>query len=267
MSLSHPFIRLLRILCISLTLSTMAMAEQVTTVTVHYRSAEAVVERLRDIYPSQEVQLSGMRNQIIIRAQSPARVNEVKALITQLDTRPHQFRITMRRQGEGYQQDQDIGARGTITQRSGNVEITTRHNTISTRGQSQQMVTVLEDNQVLLQQGQLRPVRDVFVSREGVATSTRYETIGDALILTPRKVGNNEVEISVRASHSSDSATHAQRLDQLELVTQRVVGFGEWVELGAVSQTRGDQRQGLIHYSTGDSRQQNQFEIKVELID
>lgn len=242
--------------------------ETITSHSLNYQPAGAIIEQVQALFPEQEVRLSGTQNQIIIRAQSEALANEVKKLIAQLDQRPHQFRITLRQQGERMHDRTQFSAGGTVTNRSNNtVRITAGHGTLNRNDQNQHVVTVLENNAVALQQGQLRPIRDFWVSRGGVASSTRFQSVGNALVLTPRRVGTDQVELSVHARHASENDFDRERVDQLELVTQRIVPFGEWVELGSTSQNWNDRREGVTHYSTRTEQELGSYEIKVELID
>lgn len=260
-------IPVLLLMLITALLTRPIQAEALTTHTLNYQPAAAIIEQVQALFPEQEVRLSGMQNQIIIRARDEATAQEVKRLIAQLDQRPRQFRITLRQQGERLNDRTHIGAGGTLTHRSSSVQITAGHSTINRNGQSQQVVTVLENSAVAIQQGQLRPIRDFWVGRNGVASSTQYQAIGNALIVTPRRVGNDQVELSVHARHSSENAYDRDRLDQMELVTQRIVPFGEWVQLGTVSQNWNDQQKGAVHYSTRSEQELGNYEIKVELID
>ncbi len=245
----------------------LAQAEEVTTQTLYYRPAEEVASRLQQVFPDEQARFSGLHNQLIIHARDAATLQQVREIIKQIDTRPHQFRISLRQQGDRSRQSQEIGAGGTISRDGSRVQITTRHGAFSNQGQSQQMVTVLENNAVVIQQGQLRPIRDFWVSRQGVATNTRFQQIGNALVVTPRRVGDGQVELSIHASHSRPGDRHEDQVEQMELVTQRIVGFGDWVELGSVRENVQEQRDGTIHYSTRREQQTGGFEIKVELID
>ena len=248
-------------------LPTLCQAEEITSQRLIYRSADVVVERLREIFPLEEVQVSGLDNQLIIRARDRQTLAQVQALVQEIDRKPRQFRISLRRQGEQYQEQQDLGASGRVTRHSGNITITTQSSSRNSLGGSQQIVTVLEDNSVAIQQGQMRPVRDYYIGRNGVATSTRYQQLGDGLLVTPRMVGSDEVELSVRARHAAEPHTNSERIEQLELVTQRIVPLGSWSDLGSVSQQQNQRETGVIRYSTGQSRTLGSYEIKVELID
>lgn len=248
-------------------LAPVSHGETITSHTLSYQPAGAIIEQVQALFPEQEVRLSGMQNQIIIRARNESLANEIKQLISQLDQRPHQFRITLRQQGERLNDRVQYHAGGTVSQRSSTVQITAGHGTLNRNGQSQQVVTVLENNAVAIQQGQLRPIRDFWVSRHGVASSTRFQSVGNALVLTPRRLGTDQVELSVHARHASENDFDRERVDQLELVTQRIVPFGEWVELGSTSQNWNDRREGVTHYSTRTEQELGSYEIKVELID
>lgn len=249
-----------------------AKAEEVTTQTLHYRTADEVVSRLQQVFPNEQARFSGLHNQLIIHARDAATLQQVRDIIQQIDTRPQQFRISLRQQGDRARQSREIGAGGIISRdgssRDGSrVQITTRHGAFSNQGQSQQMVTVLENSAVAIQQGQLRPIRDFWVSRQGVATNTRFQHVGNTLVVTPRRVGDNQVELSIHASHSRPDERQAEQVEQVELVTQRIVGLGDWVELGSVSENVQERRDGTIHYSTRQEQQTGRFEIKVELIE
>src|SRR5690606_40899678 len=66
-------------------LAPVSHGETITSHTLSYQPAGAIIEQVQALFPEQEVRLSGMQNQIIIRARNESLANEIKQLISQLD--------------------------------------------------------------------------------------------------------------------------------------------------------------------------------------
>lgn len=243
-----------------------AQAESVERLEVIHQPAEVLAERVRALFPESDVRLVGVQNQIVIRARNAEILSQVRDLVAQLDQRPRQFRISLRRQqnqAEWRQNSRVEGAIGADT----SIRISTSRNSLGGAGESLQVVTVLENQAVALRQGQLKPIRNAWLDHHGnLRLSTGYQQLGDVLLLTPRLLGNGEVELSVHASHARENNLDDDRLDQLALTTQTRVSPGSWFQLGSTGQreTRSD---GRRVYSAGDLERNGSFEIKVELLD
>ena len=250
------------------------LAEEVAVVRLYYLPAETLIPRLREVFPPAQLSVSGLRDQLILRAVDSTVLDEARELVAALDQRPAQFRITLQSGAAGSVDSGSAGISGRIsTSGSGTVAIEAGQRQLSTRATDLQTVTVMENSAVMIEQGELRPViTSAVVSPFGSGVTQDYQALGSGLRVTPRRVGSpqsgaEEIEIVIEQFEAQPLGADGRRVRSGSFVTRRLVRAGEWVDLGGVSSTVGATGSGSIHYSTRDLSSSRNLSIKVELLE
>ncbi|WP_416395155.1 hypothetical protein [Allohahella sp. A8] len=251
---------------------------KLATVRIYYHDAPAIAQRLNAMFEPGELKASGLGQDLILRASSQALLDNAKALVAELDSKPAQFSISVREAAHGSGRSStlgtSIGSERNVDGRQGRTDIAVNYGnrTYSTGNRTEQTVTVLEGNSVSLTAGQLRPVQNVYISREGVAISQagRRELVGSDLIVTPTLAGPEKEQgarVTIAVRHNRD-ATDRRSLEAFELASTRLLPFGEWMPLGGSSNSNSADINGNLgtSYSTRSADLTQQYEIMIRLL-
>lgn len=270
-------------------LSAIASAQQsvLEVIDLKYRSAEQIVPVLKPLLAPGGT-ISALQNQIILRT-TPQNMAELRKVLAAVDVRPRRLVISVRQEavGTGLDSEAEISgsigtgdARATVPggrkQQGGNVEIKSGGNKASARVLSTQSsandrgvqsVQVLEGNEALIRVGQSVPIRSesIIQTPQGaqVSQSVQYRDADAGFRVRPRVNGDNvTMEISSRrdaVSEPNSQTFSIQRVDTV--VTARL---GEWIEIGAIDQSRTRSENGTISRRTGSATDDRKIFLKVD---
>ena len=185
--------------------------------------------------------------QLIIKA-DPATIREIRGLVEQLDRRPHRLLVSI--------------AQGTnITAESLNAGIgvgTGPHSGIRVQGgitasgrqgasRASQAVQTLDGQPAMIQAGEDVPVRQHYGYGYG---GVFYEPVTTGFAVTPRLVGQDEIEIAVTpwSDHFNQGVISTQSAS-----TRVRAPLGAWVEIGGLSQSRASSGYGPSYASRQES--------------
>lgn len=255
------------------TVISFAESSQMQVLELSYRSAEEIKFVLMPLIdPEETVVTSGY--QLIVRA-SPARIEEIKRLIAQLDTPLQNLQITVI-------QGQNISAAEMNAQVSIRMPVPIKHTTHrpvgaqarfyqtqkQTLNQSTQMLKALEGQAAYIKVGQTRPLQNVTVYDNSygpavIVDSTVLVEASTGFEVIPRLSGDTVV---LEVLPWSEQWQNQDELSTQSAATVIRARLGEWVELGAVQQSGQEQQQGRFSRQTLKVNQDLRILVKVDKV-
>jgi hypothetical protein len=237
-------------------------------ITLQNRPAAEVQPLLAPLLEADEAVNSDGFNLII--KSSPGRIDSIRSLIAQLDSRRHNLLISVLQ--NSYKTADQLNAEAAIAISPGSVRMRgmagdTRD--IDRQNTTQQLRT-LEGQAAHIQTGKIRPVENITVYNTGygypgVVSNTQLQEASTGFAVIPRLSGNNEVMIDI--APWSERFTNNRGMETRQLQTSLRARLGEWLEIGGVNEQQQTERRGFngLNYST---RNRNQgVLIKIDLAD
>ncbi|MEH6688243.1 MAG: secretin N-terminal domain-containing protein [Halopseudomonas sabulinigri] len=234
-------IKLVSWMCLSIVVLYANAAPTTEIVPLGYNMAEDVIPAIQPMLRSDE-RVSAYGNQLLIRAE-PARIVEIKALLSQIDKQPSRLLISVSNSGgssgveRGYQVDGRIstGPADIIVgdPKNGNQARIINRQTHSANDGVRQ-VTANEGYPVLIQSGQSVPLTTRTTDAYGrVVQQTQYQDVTQGFYATVRLNGNMAtITLSAnnnRLNRNNQGVIDVQRADTV--VTARL---GEWITVGGL---------------------------------
>ena len=253
-----------------LSLSHSIFAQGVEIIPVQYRSAEDIASQIKALYPEQQVRVVGRNQQLTIRADEKT-LDEIKQLVTSLDTAPHQFLISV--SGDANSQHDGSGVSGSISTSTNSsssnntVTIKTHNKSFKTRGSGSQAIRVLEGHSAYISAGQKKPVRDRQLVNGQWVSGVDYIDMTSGFYVEPRLIGSDQVELKIRTQQNQASTQHYNEIDTATTDSVQIVRLGEWSSIGGTSQDSRSNHGGISHSTQRQSIDNQSLTIKVELVD
>lgn len=269
----RPFLTLCATLLLLLGSAQLAAAPRTEIIPLGYNMAEDLLPAIQPLLrPDERVSAHG--NQLIIRAE-PQRLQEIRALLADLDRQPAQLSISVSHSGSslgsqsGYRVDGRIetGAGDIVVGRPGSsnqgrvIRRETRGANDGTR-----VILASEGSPVLIQTGQSIPLTTTTTNVYGqVMRQTEYHDVTAGFYATVRLNGDLAT-ITLSASNdrlrpTGDDVIEVQRADTV--VTTRL---GEWVTIGGVDDLDHSQDRDVGRRTTTRSAQQQSVRLMVERV-
>ncbi|MFA5678201.1 MAG: secretin N-terminal domain-containing protein [Pseudomonas sp.] len=272
----HPLTRLsfLVTLLLSLGVFQAAAAPRTEVIPLDYGMAEEVLPAIQPLLQRDE-RASAYGNQLIIRAE-PERLQEIRALLTDLDRRPAQLRISIANTStdtgsqSGYRVDGRIqtGAGDVVVgqPRGGNQARIIRRDT-SAASDGVRVIVANEGYPVLIQTGQSIPLTSSTTNVYGqVMRQTQYHDVTSGFYATVRLHGNQATIIlsanNDRRSNAGHDVIDVQRTDTV--VTAQL---GEWVTIGGMDDLADDEVRDIGRRTTTRNAAQQSIRVMVERAD
>lgn len=196
--------------------------------------------------------VSAFENKFVVNA-SQTRIDELRALLQQLDTAPKRLLISVDTDDSNYQDNR------------GNGQVI-RHATHNREGGLQQ-IRASEGQPALIQVGQSIPVTSTSSDAYGrVQSDTEYRNVTQGFYVTPN-ISGNSVHLQISNNHDRISQERADVVKVQSSDTTVTGNLGEWITLaGFNQQSQADQRASSRTYST--QRGENMtVRVKVDLVD
>lgn len=213
--------------------------------------------------------VSGDGFNLIVKA-SPQRLETIRSLIGQLDTRLHSLFISVIQ--NSYQSADQLNAEAAI--QLSHPPIRMRGMNADTRDIDQQRTTqqlrTMEGQAAHIQTGNVRPIQNIGVygnayGYSSITSNTYMQEASTGFAVVPRLIGHDEVVVDIEPW--SDRFTNNGAVETRDLRTSIRARLGEWLEIGGVMEQRQTDRQGFngLNYSTRNSNQGTL--IKIDLAD
>lgn len=240
-------------------------ADELAVIPLRQRPAEELVPLIRPLLGPADAIVPN-HNQLIIRA-SAATIADIRALLDQIDTRPHRLLITVAQgsqiSGESGGADAQIHGRIDLNHPGdSSADIGARiHQTerLSTTGSTQQVQT-LDGSSALIQMGTQVPVPSPY----GYGAGYRSATTGFSV--TPRLAGG-QVQLDIEPWSDRLEPGSGGVINTQGTRTRLQGAVGEWIEVGGVTETRTREGSGLMGGGYATQNRDNRIFLKVEDLD
>lgn len=204
------------------------------------RPAEDVARQIRELYPGGQVSITARGQQMVVRGE-PDVLDEIGMLVETMDVAPAQMRITVR---------------------SGN----SFESKVTTTRRNQQRTLVVQDGQSAhITSGQVRTVPVAIRGGRNPAAFLGQVETRSGFLVSPQVISDQAIELNI-ASFEEDPESNLSGYETEAVVTIRRVEPGQWVELGSTRQQRVGKQSGITYQTSGNSRQNQAFEVRVEVL-
>ncbi|MHC3822092.1 MULTISPECIES: secretin N-terminal domain-containing protein [Pseudomonas] len=240
---------LLTTLLLGCSFSVMAATE---IVPLNYRTSADMLPMAQD-FIGKDGQVSAYGNQLIIKAE-PDKIQELKALITQLDTAPKRLLITVdtnenNQQNTGDQQTRIIN-----------------YSTASRDGGIQQ-IQASEGAPALIQVGQSVPITSSQTNSYGdYSSQTQYRNVTQGFYVTASVTGDI-VHLAISTNRDRMSQERPDVVNVQSTDTTVSGRLGEWITLAGVNRQTQADKQGLTRSYSTQGRDDMTLRVKVDALD
>ena len=263
---------LLASLALALSLSAQAATE---VIPLNFRTTEELIPVVQSALGN-EGRVSAYGNQLVVNAPT-AKITEIRALLSQLDTQPRRLLISVDSNESSYRDDRGYGVDGSISAGSGRVEIgrgevngrdqarIIRRSTDS-RGGGTQQVQTSEGYPALIQIGQSVPVVTSSRGPYGqVYQNTEYRNVTQGFYVTASLAGD-VVHLEISSNRDRVSRSQPGVID-IQQADTRVSGrIGEWIDIGGSSGQSQSDRSGVLQRYSTEGRDDMSLRVKVDVI-
>ncbi len=221
--------------------------------------------------PSEHLIANG--SNLIVKAR-PARIKEIKKLISKLDTRLHNLIITVMQSrtqtAQSLNSGGDIRISYGVNNRYSRPSAEIRGRFAQTEGlnntDSTQVIKTLEGTPAYIKTGTDHPVHDVTIydtayGSPAVSTNTRYIETSTGFIINPRLTGQR---VTMEISPWSDNMDNRRNINTQSASSTISVNLGVWVELGGITEQQESSSSGNISHSYTTKNKRTRILIKVD---
>lgn len=261
-------------LLLALSAGQLQAAPVTEVIPLDYGMAEDMLPAIHPLLRSDE-RASAYGNQLIIRAE-PERLQEIRALLSDLDRRPAQLRISVANAGTSTGTESGYRVDGRIQTGVGDVVIgqprggnQARIIRRETRGADDgvQALVANEGYPVLIQTGQSIPLTTSSTNVYGqVMRQTQYHDVTSGFYATVRLQGDRAT-ITLSANNDRMSAAGRDVIDVQRTDTVVTARLGEWVTIGGLDDFADSQSGDIGRRTTTRSARQQSIRLMVERLD
>jgi hypothetical protein len=246
-------------------------APQTEIFTLGYSMADSMILAIKPMLQEDE-RVSAYGNQLIVRAE-PERIEEIRALLVDLDRQPAQLRISVANSGSttssgsGFEINSHIEtAAGDIVVGDPNGGNQTRIIRHETRGQNDgvRRITASEGYPVLIQSGQSIPLTKTTTDAYGrMIEQTQYRNVTQGFYATVRLNGN---QATITLSANNDRLNrNDNRIIDIQQADTVVTGLvGEWITIGGLGDTERNNDRDIGRRLATRSQNEGSIRLMVE---
>ncbi|MGZ8250469.1 secretin N-terminal domain-containing protein [Methylomagnum sp.] len=240
-------------------------ADELAIIELRQRPAEELIPLIRPLLGPSDAIVPN-HNQLIVRA-NPATVAEIRALLDQIDIRPHRLLITVAQGSQISGESSGAGAqiRGRINLDQPGDSAADIHARIHQAERqsitdSAQRVQTLDGSSAVIQMGTQIPVPSPY----GYGADYRAATTGFAV--TPRLAGGR-VLLDIAPWSDRLESDPGGVINTQSAHTRLQVELGEWIEVGGAAETTSRDQNGLIGGGYSNQNRDSRIFLKVEDLD
>jgi len=248
---------LLTTLLLTTSFSVMAATE---IVPLKYHTSADMLPVAQD-FIGKDGQVSAYGNQLIVNAE-PSKIDELKALLSQLDTQPKRLLITVDTNENNGRGDQGYSVNGAAPNQT---RIISR-STTSREGGVQQVQTS-ENTPALIQVGQSVPLTSSRSDGYGdLQSETQYRNVTQGFYVTASVTGEI-VHLSISTNRDRMSQERPDVVNVQSTDTTVTGRLGEWITLAGVNRQTQADKQGLSRSYSTQGRDDMTLRVKVDALD
>lgn len=237
-------------------------------ITLQNRPAAEVQALLAPLLETNEAVNSDGFNLIV--KSSPDRMDSIRKLIAQLDSRRRNLLISVLQNSHKTAEQLNAEAAIALSPDSlrmrgmaGDTRNIDRRNTLQT-------LRALEGQAAHIQAGNIRAVENIGIYGDpygytGITSNTYMREASTGFAVIPRLTGTDEVIIDI--APWSERFTHNHGMESRHLQTSLRARLGEWLEIGGASEQRQTDRQGFKGFNYSTRKRDQGILIKIDLAD
>lgn len=243
------------------------------TVSLNYAMADSMITAIEPFLEPDE-RVSAYGNQLIIRAE-PERLKQIRSLLSDLDRKPAQLRITVSNEGNTIQDRSGYQVDGRIKTKNGDIVVghprgrnQARVIQRRTQGASDgtQIITANEGYPVLIQTGQRVPLTSTSTNVYGqVIQQTDYHDVTSGFYATVRLNGDT-ANITISANNDRIAGSRGKTIDVQRTDTAVSGPLGEWITIGGLDDSARTQDRNIGRRTATRSSEQTNIRVKVERV-
>ncbi len=244
---------------------------KIETIEMQHRLADEVLPEVQAFLPQGSTART-FQNLIIIKADTIV-INEIRALIQQLDQPLQRIKITVIKTDKLLSDQQETQTAVGVNIEDGDVSANAQVRHWSTKGNRDKdqhfNAQGIAGNPITISMGEDVPQHEqlIFVGAHGdmaVETSTRYISLDNGFQAVARLLADQQVHVDIHPFFSNLSRRNGV-IEQSQVITTLVGPVGQWLELVHISDEENTENSGVTRYSSHQSQQQ-QLYLKVEPI-
>ena len=247
-------------------------ADQLEVLQLHNRPAEQIIPLLQQHLETNEA-LTGRGFQLILRARAE-RMQELKALIAQLDAAAARLRISVRRasvaeierdnqrlSGEVRMDESGAALRG---------KVTIHRTEAKSHERDTHMVNTLEGEPAFIAEGLAFPAVGsqvhIINGRRVVTNTLEYRQLESGFYALAR-INGDLVTVTASPKREALSPRGGGMIESESLITTVRGPVGQWLELGGRTAAVERSRSGVVHRTESKEHEANPIWIKVDVLD
>ena len=238
------------------------LAQGLEVIDLKYRTAAEVIPVLQPLL-ERDGALTGQDYKLFVRA-SPANVRQIRAALTQIDRKPNQLLVSVRRSTQQEVEREGAQVGGTLSNRGSNVSVQATDSDARDRRDGVASVQVLEGNSAFISSGSDVPIVTSFAAGGGrrpwAAATTEYRNVTSGFVVTPR-VNGQSVVLDIE---QQDERVVNGKVQTQHLTTQVSGTLGQWIQLGGVSESATSQQRGILSRQYSTQSDERSIWVKVE---
>ena len=240
--------------------SVVQAAVESRTYKVNNRTAEDIAGQIRQLYGDGQVRVTAQGQQLVIRGDA-AILDEAGRLIQTLDVAPAQMRITVRSRQTG----SGKSSGGGVSVNGNQVSVQAERKVTTTRSQQERSVVVQGGQSAHITQGQVRTIPVAIQGGRNPAAILQQVETRSGFVVSPQVISDQTVELTI-VSFENDPEDDIQGYETEAVMTMGRVSTGVWVGRGSTRKTRNVEKRGITYQVGGDSRNNQVFEVRVEVM-
>ncbi|UQS16987.1 secretin N-terminal domain-containing protein [Pseudomonas sp. HS6] len=240
---------LLTTLLLGCSFSVMAATE---IVPLKYHTSADMLPVAQD-FIGKDGQVSAYGNQLIVKAE-PDKIQELKALLTQLDTAPKRLLIT-------------VDTNENNQQNTGDLQTRIINYSTSSRDGGIQQIQASEGAPALIQVGQSVPITSSQTNSYGdYSSQTQYRNVTRGFYVTASVTGDT-VHLAISTNRDRMSQERPDVVNVQSTDTTVTGRLGEWITLAGVNRETQADKQGLTRSYSTQGRDDMTLRVKVDTLD
>ncbi|WP_242207629.1 MULTISPECIES: secretin N-terminal domain-containing protein [unclassified Pseudomonas] len=229
-------------------------------VPLNYRTSTDMLPMAQD-FLGKDGQVSAYGNQLIIKAE-PDKIQELKALITQLDTAPKRLLITVDTNENNGRGDEGYSVNGAQPNQTRIISRST-----ASRDGGVQQVQATDGMPALIQVGQSVPITSSQSNSYGdYSSQTQYRNVTQGFYVTASVTGDI-VHLAISTNRDRMSQERPDVVNVQSTDTTVSGRLGEWITLAGVNRQTQADKQGLTRSYSTQGRDDMTLRVKVDALD
>jgi len=264
---------MLKILLLFLSLFSISSANEAVmeVIPLHHRPASELIPLISPLLERSE-HIIDNSSTLIVKA-SPARLEEIKLLISKLDTGLNNLSITVIQSKTQTAEDLNASVNFRLhipldnpSELSGRIRGRYANTEELNSNDSTQVIRTLEGQPAYIKTGGIHPVNNYTVSGWGyrypaVSSNTQFIEATTGFAVTARLTGH---QVTIGVSPWSDKMNNRGTIETQSASTILRVNLGEWVEIGNISESSQSTKSGYISHRYSTENSKTHILIKVE---